>query len=123
MALVLAAGGVVSAGTDQDGSIVISPCGELDVALAPTVLATLREAIARAPRRIVLDLSSLEFLDSGGCDALETGWREARAAGIRVALCDEMPRTVRRVLALTRLLAAFDPVWPLAGPVGDERPS
>ena len=112
MAMIDAVGGAVSVGADELGSVVITPRGELDTAFAPTLLAVVRRAIRARPGRIVLDLSSLSFLDSSGCDALESAWREARAAGIRVALCEEMTRAVRRVLALTLLAPVFDPVWP-----------
>jgi anti-anti-sigma factor len=100
MALIHASGETVHVGTDDLGDIVITPVGELDVVFAPTLLATIREAIARAPRRIVLDLGSLTFLDSAGCSA----------AGVRIALCNEMPRQVKMVLAVTGLLPIFDAV-------------
>jgi anti-anti-sigma factor len=77
--------------------------------LLPACLAAFREAIARAPRRIVLDLAFLTFLDSGGCDVLAVACGEARAAGVRVALRTEMAHIVRRVLAITMLLAHVDP--------------
>ena len=115
MALIHASGGALFVGTDEFGDVVITPVGELDLAFSPTVLAAIREAIAEASRRIVLDLGSLTFLDSGGCDMLAVAWAEARAAGVRVALREEMARTVRRVLAITKLLAVFDPELPPPG--------
>jgi anti-anti-sigma factor len=110
MALIHASSETVLVGTDEHGDIVITPVGELDVLFAPTLLATIREAIARAPRRIVLDLGSLTFLDSAGCNVLAMTCREGRAAGVRIALCDGMPRHVRLVLAVTGLLPIFDAV-------------
>ncbi len=107
--LVHASTGAVFVGADDFGSIAITPCGEMDMASAPTLLGALRQAIAQQPSRIMLDLSSVAFLDSKRCDALAVGWSEARAAGIRVALCEEMVSIVRRVLAITMLLPLFDP--------------
>ena len=112
MTMIVAPGTVVFVGADEFGSVVVTPCGELDVASAPTLLALLRQAISTRPPRIVLDLSSVEFLDSTGCDALAVAWRDARAVGVRVALCDELAPLVRRVLAVTMLSPVFDPVWP-----------
>jgi anti-anti-sigma factor len=58
----------------------------------------------------VLDLGSLTFLDSAGCNVLAITRCEGRAAGVRIALCNEMPRQVRMVLAVTGLLPIFDAV-------------
>jgi anti-sigma B factor antagonist len=112
MTMIVAPGGVVFVGADDFGSVVITPCGDLDMASAPTLLSILRQAISTRPPRIVLDLSSVAFLDSTGCNALAVAWRDARAVGVRLALCDEMTPVVRRVLAVTMLSPVFDPVWP-----------
>jgi anti-anti-sigma factor len=112
MALKHSSGGAVFIGTGESGDIVITPVGEVDSAFAPTMLVAIREAIAEAPRRILFDLASVTFLDSAGCDVLAVACGEARAAGIRVALREDMTRMVRRVLAATMLLADFDPELP-----------
>jgi hypothetical protein len=44
---------------------------------------------------------------------LAVAWGEARAAGVRVALREEMARVVRRVLAITLLLTVFETEWRL----------
>ena len=110
MALISGSGGAVFVGTDETHSdVVITPVGELDLAFGPTVLAAIREAIAGAPRRIVLDLASVTFLDSGGGDMLAEAQRDARKAGVRLELRTEMTPMVRRILTVTMLLDAFDP--------------
>jgi len=109
LALIQASGGAVFIGTSEFGGIVITPVGEVDSAFAPTMLVAIREAIAEAPRRIVLDLASVTFLDSAGCDVLAVACGEARAAGIRLALREDMTRMVRRVLTVTMVLGNFDP--------------
>ena len=112
MALIQASGGAVFIGADEFGGIVITPVGEVDSAFAPTMLVAIREAIAGEPRRIVFDLASVTFLDSAGCDVLAVACGEARRAGIRVALHEDMTRMVRRVLAVTMLLCDFEPELP-----------
>jgi anti-anti-sigma factor len=112
MALTHVSVGTVFVWTDLLGDVVITPVGELDLESAPAVLAAIREAIATAPRRIVLDLAFLTFLDSAGCHVLAVAYGEARSAGVRVALRNEMAHLVRRVLAITKLLARFDPDTP-----------
>ena len=115
MTLIHGSTSAVFVGADELGDIIITPIGELDIEFAPTVFAVMRESIAKAPRRIILDFGALTFLDSAGCDMLEEAWREAHAAGVRLAIREQMSRLVRRVLAVTLLLPLFDPVWPSPG--------
>jgi anti-anti-sigma factor len=96
-------------GTDELGRVVITPTAELDLASAPGLLDLIRKVIALSPPRIVLNLSTVTFVDSSGCNALAIGWREARAADVRFCLRDEMTRSVRRIMAVTLLLPMFDP--------------
>ena len=112
MTKIVGPGGAVFVGADQFGSVVITPCGELDRAFGSTLRTAFHQAISQRPGRIVLDLDAVTFLDSGGCNALESGCCEARAAGIPVALCGDMTSIVRRVVTVALLSPVFDPVWP-----------
>jgi len=83
MALIHASGGAVFVGSDEFGDIVVTPVGELDLAVAPIVLGASREAIPGKPRRIVLDLGSVTFLDSGGATCSQ--WHGAKRAPLASA--------------------------------------
>ena len=96
------------AASPEQLDLVITPVGELDMTMAPALHLAIRNAIASHPRRVVLDVGSLTFIDSSGCNVLATAWREARAAGVRIALRGEMARTVKRVLAITMLSPIFE---------------
>jgi len=121
VALIRASGGAAFVGTDETADdVVLTLVGELDLAFAPTLLTAIREAIAAAPRRIVLDFGSVSFIDSGGCDMLALACQEAAVAGVRIAMYEEMALRVRRVLAVTMLLSMFDPVWPILNSVTSE---
>jgi anti-sigma B factor antagonist len=64
-------------GVSESGdAIVVALAGELDLYHAPAVRKTLLEAVARAPRRLVVDLTEVTFLDSTMLGVLV----EARAA-------------------------------------------
>ena len=52
--------------------------GEVDLISAPALFEALDEAIDRAPARLDIDLSDVEFLDSAGVDALVKAQRAAR---------------------------------------------
>ena len=89
-----------------DGYTLCRPVGELD---AYTVN-EFREALGNvsAARRLLIDLSSVPFMDSAGLGALIGGIRRAREAGGEVAVACARP-------TLTRLLhtTGFDRIVPV----------
>lgn len=91
---------------DRGSYILCRPVGELD---AYTV-ARFREALGElsAAPRLVIDLSSVPFMDSAGLGALIGGIRRAREAGGDVAVACSRP-------TLTRLLhtTGFDRIVPV----------
>jgi anti-anti-sigma factor len=87
------------------GRVVVGLSGELDVADAVSVAASLAAIAARQPQ-VIIDLAGLEFIDSSGVAALARGRKLARQAGGDVLLA--APRQqVLRVLAAIRLTDAF----------------
>jgi anti-sigma B factor antagonist len=87
------------------GRVVVGLRGELDIADAVSVAASLA-AIAVGQPQIIVDLAGLEFIDSSGVAALARGRKLARQAGGDMLLA--APREqVLRVLACIRLSDAF----------------
>ena len=73
-------------GVSQQGdAIVVALAGELDLYNAPALREALLEAAARAPRRLVVDLSEVTFVDSTALGALVQA-RSALADGSDFAL-------------------------------------
>ena len=56
--------------TPWDHSVEICPSGELDLASAPELRLTLEEISGRGIRRVVVDLSSVSFMDAAGLTPL-----------------------------------------------------
>ena len=52
--------------TSRDGVDVLSVEGEIDVATAPRLIAALNDAVAEAVRSVIIDLTSVGFMDSTG---------------------------------------------------------
>jgi anti-sigma B factor antagonist len=91
--------------------------GELDIATAPQLRQTLREAVLRA-RRVVLDLRELAFMDCAGIHVILDASNHARQAEGRLVLV-RGPSKVDRVLTLTGAsdaleIVELDPVAPPA---------
>jgi anti-sigma B factor antagonist len=84
-------------GTD---SVRIFPSGELDIVTAPTLDAALQAAESAAPRRIVVDLRHLLFMDCCGLRVLLGAHGRAGKGGWGLSVVHPAGG-VRRVLELT----------------------
>jgi anti-sigma B factor antagonist len=90
---------------EGDGHAVVVLRGELDVAEAASVAASL-EAVAASGCDVIVDLEGLEYIDSSGLAALVLGRQHARRAGFDLLLAAPQQQ-VLRMLAITRLLDVF----------------
>ena len=64
-----------------DGYELLTVEGELDIATAPRMIAALNEAFADLARPLVVDLSSVDFLDSTGLALLMNAYRRVKRRG------------------------------------------
>jgi anti-anti-sigma factor len=92
--------------TIEGDAVTLVVRGELDLTSAPVFERALLEAEASNPRRVIIDLSGLEFMDSTGLRALLIARERAQENGHELAL-RRGPRQVQRVLELTKTLDAF----------------
>src|SRR5262245_28609477 len=86
---------------DSDGCAVVGAAGEIDVSSAPAFRDALLNAVEHS-ERLVVDLSSVTFLDCAGLSALATVVRRVRASGQTVHLVG-VTGMVGRIVTLTRL--------------------
>jgi anti-sigma B factor antagonist len=91
--------------TEED-CVVLSLRGEFDLAGEPLFMRELGAAELKNPRRLVIDLSELGFLDSTGLWALLRARENAHVAGRELVL-RRGPDAVHRVFELTRSAEAF----------------
>ena len=90
---------------EGDGVVVVVLRGELDVAEAANVAASLA-VVAASGRTVIVDLEGLEFIDSSGLAALVRARQHARRAGCDLLLAAPQQQ-VLRMLAVTRLIDVF----------------
>ena len=87
--------------SDVDGVRLLEVFGELDLATAPRLCALLDRARLERVRRVVVDLTGVDFCDSTGLRALMGASTELRHAGGRLAVA-VLPRgAVARLFDVT----------------------
>ena len=91
--------------TDDDGVVLCTVVGELDVSSAPKLRQELVRAVSEAdgPPRIVVDLAGVDFLDSTGLGVLLGGLKRVLAQDGALALARAEPQ-VRKVFEVTRVI-------------------
>jgi anti-anti-sigma factor len=85
---------------DESGTVLLQLLGELDLAVAPTLivrLAALRETAAA----VRLDLSRLQFMDSTGLGAVLSAVLDARRDGWALDVDPVLARPVRRIIEVS----------------------
>jgi anti-anti-sigma factor len=92
--------------TQEQDAVVLLLSGELDLASTPTLERELRDAEASSPRRLVIDLAGLAFMDSTGLQALLRARERANNDDHQLSL-RRAPHQVQRVFELTKTVDAF----------------
>jgi len=89
---------------------VIQPTGQLNMVGASTLRKQLQEIVDNGGNRIVVDLSTTEFIDSSGLGALISGLKMARQAGgdLRITATPPQVCTVLELTNLNRVLPTYD---------------
>jgi anti-sigma B factor antagonist len=87
---------------ERDGLVRLTLRGELDLSTVGKVEQELRNAESSGPPTVVLDMSSLTFLDSTGLRAVVTADERLRQKGGRLVIV-RGPESVHRVFTITRL--------------------
>ncbi len=86
----------------HDATMLVTVRGEIDFNRSPELHETLLEIIRNKPRRLVLDLSNVSYIDSSGVGTLVDAQRRLSRDGGKVVLAGLTPR-VRGVLEITGL--------------------
>jgi anti-anti-sigma factor len=81
---------------------VLSVSGELDLAAATSLEEELERALSSGSALIVIDLESLDFIDSTGLSVLVRAHQQAQETGVQLGLINAGAQ-VERLLSLTGL--------------------
>src|SRR3954452_16735168 len=97
--------------SDVDGVRLLEVFGELDLATAPQLCAALDAARIHRVKRVVVDLTGVDFCDSTGLRALMGASTELRVGGGRLAVAALPGGAVARLFDMTGIresLHTFD---------------
>ncbi|MGP1374580.1 MAG: STAS domain-containing protein [Almyronema sp.] len=87
--------------------VVVQPSGVLNAANAAAFQDQLVKALSTSATGLIVDMSSVDFLDSAGLAALVVALRTARRNGKQLSLC-AVPPSIKIVFELTQLDRAFE---------------
>ena len=85
---------------------VLSLEGEIDLHVSPRVSISLRQMIEKKPKRLVVNLSGVTYLDSSGLAVLIEAMQNVEKYGGKFALAG-MQETVRSIFEIARLDQVF----------------
>lgn len=85
---------------------VLSPLGDIDLGGAPDFRVSLRAGIEAASGPVVVDLASVQYMDSSGVATLVDAMRLAKQRDVPLTLCGLAPR-VRSIFEIARLDRIF----------------
>ena len=62
----------------EEGTVVACPVGEVDLASSPALRTRLNQIIAESPKKLVMDLSRVPYMDSSGVATLVEALQQCR---------------------------------------------
>src|SRR5947199_1493053 len=90
----------------RDRSSVAPLKGEIDLHVSPSVTASLNAMIEKKPRRLVVDLSSVTYIDSAGLAALIEAMQKVEGYSGKFRLAG-LQETVRSTFDISRIEQVF----------------
>jgi anti-anti-sigma factor len=91
-----------------DDIYLVAISGRLDQEQTPELEQRFQELIVRGHIRLVVDLSEVTYINSGGLRSLVTAWRQTGHLGGSLVLCGLSPR-----LGQLFAMVGFDKVFPI----------
>jgi anti-sigma B factor antagonist len=95
----------------QNGTVIVRPHGELDIATAPVLRATINDQVTPGVQTVIVDFAALDFVDIAGLRAVLDAKHAATAhhADFRLRSVKELTELVIRIGHFADLEAAIEP--------------
>src|ERR1043165_3326344 len=98
--------GIKVTSEDKDGATIIAPEGDVDLSGSPVLGTALRQAQNARPKRLIVQLGLVDYMDSSGVATLVEALQIARRNNTRMVLCGMKDR-VRSIFEIARLDTVF----------------
>jgi anti-sigma B factor antagonist len=89
-----------------DDGVILSPKGDIDLGRAPSFRQHISAVQATKPRRLIIDLAEVPYMDSSGVATLIEAMQIARRSGSKLIL-SSMQERVRSIFEIARLDVVF----------------
>jgi len=86
--------------------VVLRPAGDIDMARSSTVRKAVSEVVRVRPAKLVMDLTSVEYMDSSGIATLIEGLQSSMRNKMKFVLVGVTPK-VRSAFEITKLIGMF----------------
>lgn len=91
---------------EKDGVVTLAPSGEIGYQEAPPFRDYIKQAFERRPRKLVVELSGVDYMSTPGLATLVEALQIARKTQISLVLCGLNDR-VRSIFEIARLHTVF----------------
>jgi len=90
----------------RDGATIVSPVGDIDLGRSPALRRELQSVQDSRPKRIIVDLAQVSYMDSSGVATLVEALQFARKTKTTLVVCSLNDR-VRSIFEIARLDTVF----------------
>jgi anti-sigma B factor antagonist len=87
-------------------AMILSPFGEIDLSRAPSFRMHINSVQSQRPKKLIIDLAGVPYMDSSGVATLVEAMQNARRGGGKLILCAMQDR-VRSIFEIARLDMVF----------------
>jgi anti-sigma B factor antagonist len=100
-------GGHLQVGSARNGdAVILSPDGDVDLTASSYFRGEIKKALDSKPKRLVVDLSGVPYMDSSGVATLVEAMQLSRRSGVKLVLCGLQDR-VRSIFEIAKLELVF----------------
>lgn len=91
---------------ERGTTTIVAPEGDVDLSCSRALQTHIRDVFSKKPSRVIVDLESVQYMDSSGVATLVEGMQIARKSGVTLVLCCLQPR-VQSIFEIARLEKVF----------------
>ena len=91
----------------QEGKVIVSLRGEIDLKSSPDVRVAMKEILASKPMEVIIDLEDVGYMDSSGVATLVEALQQIKKYEGKLILRKLQPR-VKSIFEIARLTEIFD---------------